>query len=211
MGTMRLAAPAPPERLPAAKHPHPELPADEDEFADPPSGPPLASSEEDAPRLPELVDDPSPLEPDEGEPVEPSSGPPLSPEKDESRLSELIDASSVPASVGPASVGPASGGSAEVTCQKLKLNIEPPASAPSAGLVPVNTKYKSWTPMAPVTGAVRVAHACAPPVLLTGTVPATVPVTRSRCSSMFPPFPSEATLALKDVAPAPKSTPSTLR
>ena len=83
-----------------------------------------------------------------------------------------------------------------------KLNKRP--------FAPVNLRYKSWTPFAPVTLQVADDQVCHPPVLDTAHVPTTEPVKASRWSSMFPPLPPEATRASKDVAPLPKSTPFTL-
>lgn len=90
----------------------------------------------------------------------------------------------------------------ELNCHQFMLNRKSPE--------PVNRKYRSWVPVAPVTGQETLVQLCQPPVLGTAQVPSSVPFTPPTRSSIFPPFPSEATLAVKDEAPVPKATPVTL-
>ena len=87
-------------------------------------------------------------------------------------------------------------------CHQLTLNRKP--------LPPANRRYRSWVPVAPLTGQETVVQVCQPPVPGTVQVPTSVPLTLSRRSSMRPPLVAEATRALNDAAPAPKATPLTL-
>src|SRR6185312_11769934 len=86
---------------------------------------------------------------------------------------------------------------------QLKLKRLPPPE-------PVNFRNRSWTPVVLVMEHDFVVQVCAPPVPETAQVPICVPLRLSRCSSMFPPLPFEATRASKEVAPVPKSTLLTL-
>lgn len=72
-------------------------------------------------------------------------------------------------------------------------------------LPPVNTRYTSCKPLAPVTGHETLCQVEAPPVLGTKQVPTMVPVALSRRTWIAPPVTVPATLAVKDTAPLPKS------
>lgn len=113
---------------------------------------------------------------------------------------------SLPACEAPPSVAPASRESfapGPSNFHQLKLKRSP--------LPPVKRKNRSWTPVAPVTGHADVVfHVCAPPVPAIAQVPIVEPVRLSKWSSMLPPLVLDATLAVKDVAPLPKSTLFTL-
>src|SRR5690606_30510040 len=93
---------------------------------------------------------------------------------------------------------PGSSGSFGVNCQKSKLKRVPPP--------PVKTRKRSCTPSAPSTSQETDSQICQPPVGVTAQVPIKGPPTASRCSSILPPAPSEATLASKVRAPVRKST-----
>src|SRR5436305_10305294 len=101
--------------------------------------------------------------------------------------------------VGGAVVGPPP---PPVNCHQFTLNSEP--------LPPVKRRYRSWVPVAPLTGQETVVQVCQPPVPATVQVPTVGPVLLSRCSSIRPPLVADATRALKDAAPEPKATPLTL-
>ena len=88
-------------------------------------------------------------------------------------------------------------------CQEFRLNRR-------AVPVPVNLRYTSFTPVAPVTSQDEVVQVCQSPVPATAQVPTSVPVALPSRSSMFPPLAPLATRALKLRAPMlPKSTPRT--
>src|SRR5688572_7724829 len=76
-------------------------------------------------------------------------------------------------------------------------------------LPPLKTRYRSCTPVAPLTLHETVVHACQPPVPGTAQVPISVPVGLPSRSWMLPPLVALATRASKRVAPAPKPTPTT--
>src|SRR6185295_6249871 len=73
--------------------------------------------------------------------------------------------------VRPASAAAASTGSREVNLHQLKLN--------SASFPPVNFKYKSCTPAAPLTPQDTVVQLCAAPVFVTAQVPTKLPSSAS--------------------------------
>src|SRR3954463_6016652 len=89
-----------------------------------------------------------------------------------------------------------------VNCHQFILNRNP--------LPPVKRRYRSWVPVAPVTGHETVLQVCQPPVPDTVQVATVVPFAPSTRASTWPPLVAEATLAVNEPAPVPNATPLTL-
>src|SRR6185436_266001 len=112
-----------------------------------------------------------------------------------------VSAVKLPAGPPPALIETPAPGPTALNLHQLMLNRDPPP--------PVNTRYRSCTPVAPLTLHDTVVHVCQPPVPGTAQVPINVPVGLPSRSWMLPPLVALATRASKREAPAPKSTPTT--
>ena len=106
--------------------------------------------------------------------------------------------------------GPPGSGGAPGAANLIQLRLAMPLTAVSGGS-PLNTRYRLWMPLAPLTGAVSVVQLSQPPVPPIWTLPISGPLGASSRSSSVPPDEWLATRTLTLCAPSPKCTRFHLR